>query len=164
MDIAAASADCEIVITRTIAAPRERVWDAWTTPEHLAHWWGPNGFTITTHEFAFTVGGVWRFMMHGPDGRDYPNHIVFTEIKKPERISNDHGADDGKVHFRATVTFEEEAGPPGQTGRTGQTKVTMRSVFPSREERDRVIEEHGAIEGGKQTLSRLDDYVAGIRS
>ena len=99
--------DREIIITRLIPAPREKVWAAWTTSEHLAHWWGPDGFTITTKEFSFTKGGLWRFTMHGPDGVDYPNHILFTEIVEQERISNDHGADDGKVHFQATITFEE---------------------------------------------------------
>ncbi len=142
--------DREIVITRLISAPRERVFEAWTTAEHLAKWWGPNGFTITTKEFDFRVGGLWRFTMHGPNGRDYPNHIVFTDIVQPERIANDHGADDGKVHFQAIITFEEQG---------NATQITMRSVFPSAEERDRVIKEHGAIEGGTQTLGRLADYV-----
>lgn len=143
----------EIIITRTVNAPRDRVWEVWTTAEHLAHWWGPNGFTITTLTFDFRVGGEWRFMMHGPDGRDYPNNIIFTEIKKPELIANDHGADDGKVHFQARVTFEDQ---------DGVTLVTMKSVFPSAEERDRVVKEHGAIEGGKQTLGRLSAYVESL--
>ena len=89
--------------------------------------------------------------MHGPDGRDYPNHVVFTKIVKPDIICHDHGGDDGKVHFQATVTFEEQ---------DGKTLVTMHSVFPTAEDRDFVVKEHGAIEGGKQTLGRLDTYVS----
>lgn len=142
--------DREIIITRLVNAPRNRVWEVWTKEEHLAKWWGPNGFSITTHEFTFKEGGVWRFMMHGPDGVDYPNHIVFTKIVKPQRIENDHGGDDGKVHFQATITFDEQ-----ENG----TLVTMKSVFPSAEELRRVVEEHNAIEGGKQTLGRLAEYV-----
>lgn len=145
-----APSDREIVITRLINAPRERVWEAWTTAEHLAKWWGPDGFTTTTHEFSFTEGGQWRFIMHGPDGRDYPNHIVYTQIRKPELIANDHGGDDGKVHFQAVITFEEQG---------DKTLVTMTSVFPSAAERDMVVKEYGAIEGGKQTLGRLGEYV-----
>ncbi|MBI5794465.1 SRPBCC domain-containing protein [Candidatus Uhrbacteria bacterium] len=139
----------EIVITRMINAPRTRVWETWTTADHLAKWWGPDGFTTTTHEFNFSVGGRWRFIMHGPDGTDYPNHIVFTQIKVPELIAHDHGGDDGKVHFRAVVTFEEK---------DNGTLVTLRSVFPSAQDRDRVVKDHDAIEGGKQTLGRLAEY------
>ena len=126
------------------------MWDAWTTAEHLAHWWGPNGFNITTYEFDFRIGGLWRFMMHWPDGRDYPNHVVFTDIVELQVIAHDHGGDDGKVHFQATATFEDVE---------GKIHVTMRLVFPSVKEREQVVKEYGAIEGGKQTLGRLAEYV-----
>ena len=59
--------------SRLFDAPRSLVFEAWTDPKHLAHWWGPNGFSLTTHSFDFRAGGVWRFVMHGPDGRDYQN-------------------------------------------------------------------------------------------
>jgi uncharacterized protein YndB with AHSA1/START domain len=144
------AADNEIIITRLIHAPRERVWEAWTVPEQLEKWWGPDGFTVTTKEIDIREGGEWRFTMHGPDGRDYPNNIVFTEIRKPELIAHDHGGDDGKVHFKATITFEEQ---------DGGTFITMRSVFPSKEERDMVVRDYGAIEGGQQTIGRLAAFV-----
>ncbi len=144
------AADNEIIISRLIHAPRERVWDAWTIPEQLEKWWGPNGFTVTTKEIDIREGGEWRFTMHGPDGRDYPNNIVFTEIRKPDLIAHDHGGDDGKVHFKATITFEEQ---------DGGTLITMRSIFPSKEERDHVVREYGAIEGGNQTIGRLAAFV-----
>ncbi len=142
--------DREITFTRILPAPRELVWRAFTEPEHLEKWWGPNGFTITTLAIDMREGGTWRFIMHGPDGRDYPNHIVFTELKEPERISHDHGGDDGKVHFQATITFEEKE---------GKTLITMHSIFPTTEDLERVVKEHGAIEGGKQTLNRLAEYL-----
>ena len=71
------TANREMVITRTVDAPRALVWQAWTQPQHIAAWWGPDGFRTTIHAMNVTVGGVWRFMMHGPDGTDYPNRIVY---------------------------------------------------------------------------------------
>src|SRR6266852_4602923 len=78
--------DREIVITRLLDAPRELAFQAWTEPQHVAHWWGPNGFTNTIHEMDVRPGGVWRFIMHGPDGTDYKNEIVYVEVVKPERL------------------------------------------------------------------------------
>jgi uncharacterized protein YndB with AHSA1/START domain len=77
---------CSIIGSRLLHAPRELVFSAFTDPRHLAQWWGPNGFTTTTHSFEFRPGGVWRFVMHGPDGRDYQNRITYDEIVRPERI------------------------------------------------------------------------------
>ena len=80
-----------IIGTRVLDAPRARVFSVWTEPKHLAQWWGPNGFTTTTQAFDFRLGGVWRFVMHGPDGRDYQNQITFDEIVSLERIVYRHG-------------------------------------------------------------------------
>lgn len=145
------TADREIIVTRLIDAPRAKVWEAWTSPEHLGKWWGPDGFTITTHSFDFKEGGTWDFTMHGPDGRDYPNRIVFTKIVEHERIDNNHGGDDGIVQFHAMVGFADK---------NGKTEVTMRSVFPTKEARDFVVKEYGAIEGAQQTIAHLADYVS----
>lgn len=147
----AEAAGREIVITRLLDAPCEMVWDAWTDPKQVVQWWGPRGFTTTIHEMDVRPGGVWRHTMHGPDGTDYPNKSVFKEVVKPERIVFSHGG--GKkgaegVSFEATWTFE---------ARGQKTLITMRSVFPSAEDRDRVVKEYGAIEGGKQTLDRLEE-------
>ncbi len=143
----------ELVTTRVFDAPRELVWTAWTNPKHLAQWWGPNGFTTTTSAYDFRQGGVWRFVMHGPDGRDYQNRITFDEIVKPERIAyrHDDGDDVEPVHFYTTVTFEEL---------DRKTRLTMRALFPSAAERDRVIKDYGADKGAMQTLARLADYLA----
>ena len=146
-----------IIATRVYDAPRELVFAVWTDPKHLAQWWGPDGFTTTTSAFDMRAGGVWRFVMHGPDGRDYQNRITFDEIVKPERLVYHHGGGDDvePVQFRTTVTFEDLG---------GKTKVTMRGVFPSAAERDRVIKEYGADKGAVQTLSRLADYLAAMAS
>jgi uncharacterized protein YndB with AHSA1/START domain len=69
-----------IVGSRVFDAPRALVFSVWTDPKHLAQWWGPNGFTTTTHAYDFRPGGVWRFVMHGPDGRHYQNRITFDEL------------------------------------------------------------------------------------
>jgi uncharacterized protein YndB with AHSA1/START domain len=144
-----------IVGTRVFDAPRELVWKAWTDPKHLAQWWGPNGFTTTTSAFDMREGGVWRFVMHGPDGRDYQNRVTFDEIVKPERIVYRHdGAEDVEpVQFTQTVTFEDLG---------GKTKITWRGVFPSAAERDRVIKEYGADKGLVQTLARLAEYLPSL--
>ena len=146
--------------TRVLDAPRELVWSAWTDPRHLAQWWGPDGFTTTTSAFDFRPGGVWRFVMHGPDGRDYQNRVTFDEIVKPERIAYHHGGGDDvePVQFRTTVTFEDMGGK----NLGAKTKLTMHGVFPSAEERARVIKEYGADKGLVQTLARLAEYVAGL--
>jgi uncharacterized protein YndB with AHSA1/START domain len=139
--------------SRVFDAPRSLVFEAWTDPKHLANWWGPNGFSLTTHTFDFRAGGVWRFIMHGPDGRDYQNRITFDEIVPPERIAYHHGGGDDvePVQFRTLVTFEDVR---------GKTRLTMRATFPSAGARDRVIREYGADKGLVQTLARLADYLA----
>ena len=71
----------EFIISRLLNAPATLVWDVWTKPEHIIKWWGPTGFTTTDKGMKVKVGGDWRFIMHGPDGRDYPNRIIFLEIE-----------------------------------------------------------------------------------
>lgn len=143
-------ADRTIITTRIIDAPRELVFDAFTNPDHLARWWGPNGFTTTTSHFEMRPGGQWRFVMHGPDGRDYQNRITFDEIVRPERIAYRHGDDVVPALFQNTITFEDLG---------GRTRLTMHALFESAAERDRVIREHHAEEGGRQTLGRLADVI-----
>ena len=143
-----------IIGIREFDAPRDLVFSLWTDPKHLAQWWGPYGFTTTTHSFEMRPGGVWRFVMHGPDGRDYQNRVTFEEIVPPERIVYRHGGGDDvePVQFRQTVIFEDLGG--------SRTRITWRGDFPSVTERDRVIKEYGAGEGLMQTMARLADYVA----
>jgi len=144
--------DQEIVTTRVFNAPRERVWEAWTDPDRIGKWWGPNGFTTTTHEMDVRPGGVWRFIMHGPDGVDYPNRISYKDVVKPERLVYLHDADDDTPDnprwFVTTVTFDVEG---------GKTRLTMRARFPNRAAREAVV--GYAIEGAKQTLGRLAEYL-----
>lgn len=149
------TADRELSITRLINAPRELVWEAWTKPEHVKNWWGPIGFTNTIHEMNVKAGGVWRLTMHGPDGRDYPNKIVFIEVIEPELLVYRHSGDEGTepVNFHVTVTFEMQG---------NKTLLTMKSIFESAAELERVDKEYGAKEGMKQHIGRLEEYVVKI--
>lgn len=146
------TSDREIVTTRLINAPRARVWKAFVDPQQVVQWWGPNGFTTTTESMDVKPGGIWKYMMHGPDGRDYPNKIIYDEVVEPEKLVYRHSDDGGNidVSFHSTITFEEQ---------DGKTLVTMRGVFESAAERERVDKEYGAVEGAKQTLGRLDVFV-----
>lgn len=141
-----------IVASRVYDAPRELVFDAWTDPEHISEWWGPYGFSTTTSVFDLRPGGEWRFVMHGPDGTDYGNKVVYEEVVRPERLVYDHSGTDGvgPVRFRVTVTFEEVG---------DGTRLTLRTVFPSAE-MFAFVSERGAVEGAEQTLARLADVLA----
>ena len=146
------TSDREILLSRTYDAPRELVFEAWIDPVHVAEWWGPAGFTTTSLEMDPRPGGTWRFIMHGPDGVDYPNRIDYLEITKPERLVYTHGSDEEppQIQFEATLDFAE---------RGGQTELSLRMLFRTAAERDLVVEQYGAIEGGIQHLQRLADYL-----
>jgi len=148
---AALVGDREIASTRVFDAPRNLVFKMWTDPQHLSQWWGPRGFVTTTFHMDVKPGGVWRFVMHGPDGTDYENKITYVEVVEPERLVYKHGGDKDTepVNFEVTVTFDEQPG--------NKTKVNMRMIFPSAAARDHVVKTYGAVEGLNQTLSRLGE-------
>jgi uncharacterized protein YndB with AHSA1/START domain len=131
-EAAATASDREIVITRVFDAPRELVFEAWTDPERVVEWWGPRSFTTTMHEIDVRPGGVWRFTMHGPDGTDYANRVVFVEVVKPEHLVYNHGPEGQSdvKEFHVAATFDEE---------DGKTRITLRLVFDSAAERDRAL-------------------------
>lgn len=143
-----------ILVSRIVSAPQELVWDAITDPKKIVHWWGPRGFTNTIEVMDLRPGGQWKHIMHGPDGTDYPNESVFEEITKPSRLVFTHTG--GKLggpsaDFRSTWTFDA-LGP-------SMTVVTIRMVFANAQVRDAIAESYGAVEGGHQTLGRLDEFV-----
>ncbi len=148
--------DRQIVTTQLIAGPRRLVYEAWTEPHHLARWFGPHGFTVTTRAFEFRPGGVWDFDMNGPDGTVYPNRVEWKEIVPGERLVYWQGsrADDPDA-FETTVTFAD---------RDGGTEITLRSLFKTKAQRDYVVEHYGAVEGARETLERLAGYVAELAS
>ena len=142
----------EIVLTRVIAAPRERVFQAWTDPAQIAQWFGPDGFKVETLECDLSVGGRWRFIYTGPDGTRWDNRMVFLKIEAPRLIEIEHGSDkdEDPGRFHVTVTFDEQS--------DGKTVLTMRQLHPTREQRDAGIG-FGAVEYGYQTLGKLARFV-----
>jgi uncharacterized protein YndB with AHSA1/START domain len=145
---AGSTADREFVHSRLIDAPRERVFRAISDPAHLARWWGPKGFTSTFHEFDLRPGGAWRFVMHGPDGVNYPNESVFVEVTAPERVVFEHISDH---HFQMTITFAAQG---------VKTLVGWRQVFDTAAERQRIAE--FVIEANEQNLDRLAAEVLNV--
>ena len=150
--------DNKVIYKRYFDAPLDLVFEAWSKHEHLAHWWGPDGFTLTTKSMNFTNHGIWDFVMHGPDGHDYKNKIQFTDIKKPEHIFYRHlgdGEGETDVNFESRIFFEKAG---------DGTNLTMEQIFPTKEELERVNKKYGAIEGGRQHLGNLNKYLLKKRS
>lgn len=137
-----------MVLERVFDAPPALVYKAWTDPAHLPHWFGPQGFTTTTHAIDVRPGGGWHFDMHGPDGTTYPNFIRFVELEAGARIVIDHGeSPDGPPKFRATITLEDVG---------GKTRLRQESVFPTVEALE-VVKGFGAEALGYQTLAKLGE-------
>jgi uncharacterized protein YndB with AHSA1/START domain len=141
--------DREIVLSRVIDAPRERVFRAWVEPERMFQWFGPSGFRCEVHQASEAeVGAVWRFDMIAPDGRRYDNRMVFLEVTPFSRLVLDHGTDtdNDPTRFRVTLTFDAQS--------DGKTVLTLRQLHPTRAQRDGGIG-FGAVELGYQTLDKL---------
>jgi len=145
--------DREIVLSRVIAAPRERVFQAWTDPRQIAQWFGPDGFKVESLECDIRTGGRWRFVYTGPDGTRYDNRMVFLRLEAPRLIEMEHGSDkdNDPARFHVTVTFDTQS--------DGKTVLTMRQLHPTKEQRDATIG-FGAVELGYQTLGKLAQYLA----
>lgn len=140
----------ELKITRVYNAPVRAVWEAWTDPAQVAQWWGPRGFTITTHSKDLRPGGHWSYTMHGPDGTNYENKTLYYEVEECARLVYDHGGNDDRPPlFRVTVLFSESE---------GQTTMDMTMTLPSPEaaaETARFIKKAG----GHGTWDRLAEYI-----
>jgi len=144
--------DRELVMSRVLNAPRQLVWEVWTNPEHIKHWWGPNGFTNTIFEMDVRPGGVWDFIMHGPDGTDYKNKSIYKEVIKPERLVYDHISG---PKFQFTVTFTEQG---------KKTQISIQMLFETAGERDNVIKVFKADEGLRQNIYKLEGYLRKVSS
>lgn len=146
----------EIRIVREYEAPRALVWKALTDPKHVEVWWGPDGFTNTTEKIDVRPGGSWVFVMHGPDGKDWPNAIAYREVVPLEKLVFRHGAAEDEnpdEDFGSVITLEDLGGDPART------RLTMTSTFKDKATRDMLIREVKAVEGGKQTLQKLADHL-----
>lgn len=148
--MAAKNKSNEIQITRIYDAPVQAVWDAWTDPEQAAQWWGPRGFTLTTHSKDLRPGGSWTYTMHGPDGVDYPNKALYHEVEKHAKLVYDHGANDDRPPlFRVTVLFSEIG---------GKTRMDMSMGLATPEAADE-MRKFIKQAGGNATWDRLAEYL-----
>lgn len=140
----------EIYITRIYDAPVKMVWDAWTDPQQVAQWWGPRGFTITTHSKDLRPGGSWVYTMHGPDGVDYPNRTHYYEVEKYSRLVYDHGANETQPPlFQVTVVFSE-------VKQKTKMEMTMTLKTP---EAAKEIKKFIKQASGNSTWDRLGEYL-----
>jgi len=147
MKLLQTSPDCEIVTTRIFSFPRKLVYRAWTEPEHLKNWWGPNGFTNTFDVFDLREGGRWTFTMHGPDKGHYPNDVIFIAIKEPELLVWDRLS---KPIFQVEVVFEELA--------QNKTRVIFKQKFKTVEECDKL---RGFVpEKNEENMDRLQEELS----
>ena len=141
----------EITIFRIYDAPLKAVWDAWSDPEQIAQWWGPRGFTITTHDRDMRTGGHWKYTMHGPDGVEYANTTQYLEVADQSKLVYDHGGNDEKKPlFRVTAHFTEK---------NGKTHLDMSMALPTPEAAEqtrRFIKQAN----GETTWDRLAEYLA----
>lgn len=148
--MAAKNKSNEIQISRVYDAPVKAVWEAWTDPKQVAQWWGPRGFTLTTHSKELKPGGRWNYTMHGPDGVDYPNSTLYHEVEKYSKLVYDHGGyEDKPPMFRVTVFFTEIK---------GKTKMEMTMTLPTPEAAEET-RKFVKKAGGNATWDRLAEYV-----
>jgi uncharacterized protein YndB with AHSA1/START domain len=140
----------EIRIIRRYDAPLKAVWDAWTDPEQVKQWWGPRGFTLTTHSKELKPGGIWHYTMHGPDGVDYPNKALYHEVVEQARLVYDHGGyDERKPLFRVTALFSEVE---------GQTQLDMSFALATPEAAEQ-MRQFIKKASGDSTWDRLAEYL-----
>jgi uncharacterized protein YndB with AHSA1/START domain len=143
--------DREVVMTRAFDAPRDLVFEAFTSPELLPQWLEARGRTMTVCEVDLRVGGAYRFVWAGSGRRDVGSYGVYREVAAPERIVRTEAWvdwDAGEV--LVTTEFEEKG---------AQTIVTVRALFPSREIRDAVLEA-GMKSGAAANYERLSAFLA----
>lgn len=144
-----------VTLTRVYDAPRDLVWRAWTDAKHLAHWFGPKGFTSSVPELDVRVGGALHIVMHGPDGNDYPMKGEFREVVPPERLVFSNIAIDKNgnhlLEGETTVIVEEQ---DGKTRLTLHTRaVGLVPIAPQMLA--------GMEAGWSQSIDKLDDLVRG---
>jgi uncharacterized protein YndB with AHSA1/START domain len=142
--------DRELVITRELNAPIDLVWEVWTNPEHIAQWWGPNGFTNTISKMDIKKDGEWNLVMHGPDGTDYKNKSIFREVIKHKKLVYEHISG---PRFTATVEFE---------ARGEKTFLKWQMLFVSKEEFIHTVKTFKADEGLRQNIVKLERYLEGL--
>jgi uncharacterized glyoxalase superfamily protein PhnB/uncharacterized protein YndB with AHSA1/START domain len=141
------TADREIRMERVLNAPIDLVWEVWTNPDHIKNWWGPSGFSSTITKMEVKEKGEWDLVMHGPDGTDYKNKSVFTEIIKHKKIVYEHVS---VPKFLSTIEFESQG---------EKTYLSWHMLFETKEEFIQVVKTFKADQGLKQNIDKLTAYV-----
>jgi uncharacterized protein YndB with AHSA1/START domain len=132
-------------------APIELVWEVWTKPEHIQHWWGPDGFTNSIKKMHAKPGGEWIFVMHGPDGKGYPNKTIFREVALHKKIVHEHF----DPNFIAIIEFEKQG---------DKTQLNWYKLYETRALFEMVEQHHKSSEGFKQTVAKLENYLSEKRT
>lgn len=156
----------ELILERVFNAPRELVFQAFSQAEHLKHWWGPRGWTVTVCTVDFRPGGVWHYCMKCVDekqgdffGFESWGKAVYQEIEDGEKIvyvdyfSDAEGNEAGLPSARVTMTFVDHE---------GKTKLISRAEYESAEALKTVME-MGMEQGITETWDRLDEHLQSIR-
>ena len=144
--------DRDIRFVRELDAPRAKVFQAFADPAHVGRWWGPAGFTTTTTSIDVRTGGHWQFVMHGPDGTDWPNRLDYLEVTPVERLRWEHRGDAEQPSDFSTTVQLDELGP-------ARTRLQFTMTCIDAATRDTKVG-WGAAEGGQQTLDRLETQLA----
>ncbi len=127
------STERELVLTRLIAAPRARIYQAWTDPELLKQWFAPLPYTTPVAELDVRPGGASLVVMRGPDGVDMPNRGVYLEVVENERLvfTDAYTAawePSAKPFMTVVLTFENEDGRTRYTARVRHWTVADREA------------------------------------
>jgi uncharacterized protein YndB with AHSA1/START domain len=145
--------DRELVVTRAFDGPRELVWEAWTSPEHVPNWLlGPEGWTMPVCEIDLRPGGAWHFVWRRDDGTEMEMRGEYREVVPPKRLVNTESWGGDWPETLNTVVFDEL---------DGQTTVTVTSLYPSQEAREAAVAT-GMETGMNRSFDLLDDYLTTI--
>lgn len=150
----------ELIITRDFNAPRDLVFEVWSSCEHLKHWWGPKEWPMDECIMDFREGGTWQYCLRGPnEGDESWGKAIYQEISKPEKIVyKDHFTDsEGNINeempeLLITVEFIEHE---------GNTRQIQTALFDSAETRKSIVE-MGFVEGMSSSLDRLEEHLAQV--
>jgi uncharacterized protein YndB with AHSA1/START domain len=141
--------DRVIEMTRLFDAPRELVFEAFTNPEHVPHWFGPRGWSVPVCEIDLRPGGAWRYVLRGPNDEEMGMSGVYQEITPPERVVTTESFDDYPGESLNTLALTEE---------DGKTRYTVTVLYADKETRDAVLAS-GMSEGAAETLERLAEHL-----
>ncbi len=140
-----------LIINRTIKAPADLMWLVLTTPEHIKHWWGPDGFTNTIRKMEVQEGGKWEFTMHGPDGTDYENEFIYREIVPGKKLVLDH-LKDPKFSIAIYLHHEGE-----------HTRMEWHNIFPTADALKHAVATFKADTGLVENTGRLVNYLMALK-